>query len=116
RRRARMAEPSLGAGFRLGALTGLFGFAIFAVFWAAEIVVSRAGSELRRMMVEKLQHAAAGNPDPYARQVADYFTTPQGLVVLMVFGLVLTCVAFVLLSGLGGAVSAALLRRKGPPV
>jgi putative effector of murein hydrolase len=34
---------------------------------------------------------------------------------MMIGGLVLMSVVFVLVSGIGGAISAALLRRKGPP-
>jgi hypothetical protein len=44
----------------------------------------------------------------------DYFITPQGLAVMMVFGFIFTAIMFVLLAGVGGAISAALLRRKGP--
>jgi len=45
----------------------------------------------------------------------DYFTTPHGLMVMMILGFIFTGVMFVLLSGLGGSISAKLLRRKGPP-
>jgi hypothetical protein len=45
----------------------------------------------------------------------EYFLTPHGLMVMMVAGLVLMAILFVVLSGLGGSISAALLRRKEPP-
>ena len=63
-------------------------------------------------MIEKLQQAAANSPDPQAHQFANYFASPQGMTVLMIFGLVFICVAFVLLAGMGGAISASLARRK----
>ncbi len=115
RRRSLTEEPSPGAGFRLGALTGLFGFVIFIVLTALEILVFRAQNELRDAMIQAVRQAQARSADPQARQMLDYFMTPPGLVFMMVFGFIFMCIAFVLLSGLGGAISAGLLRRKGPP-
>jgi hypothetical protein len=115
RRRSSAQEPSPGAGFKLGALCGAFGFVIFAALTAVITLASHAQNEFRGVMMEAVRHAQARNPDPQARQVFDYFTTPQGLIVMLFFGFVFFCVVFVLLSGLGGAISAALLRRKGPP-
>jgi hypothetical protein len=66
-------------------------------------------------MIETIHRQQARNPDPQARQMLDYFLTPHGLLVMMIGGLVLMSVVFVLVSGIGGAISAALLRRKGPP-
>jgi hypothetical protein len=111
-RRGGMQEPSGRAGFKFGALVGLFASPIFAVLRVAQVVASGEQAELRKAMIEKLQQAAANSPDPQAHQFADYFTSPQGLTVLMIFGLVFICVAFVLLAGMGGAISASLARRK----
>ena len=113
RRRSSTQELSTGAGFKLGALCGAFGFAIFVVLAAFLTLASHAQNEFRDKMIEAVRHAQASYPDPQARQL-DYFTSPHGLVVLLAMGGVFICVAFVLLSGLGGAISAALLRRKGP--
>lgn len=110
RRRSSTQGLSKGDGFKLGALAGLFGSAIFGVLRAAQIVASGEGGQL----IEKVRQTVASNPDPQVRQILEYFTSPHGLVVLMIFGFVVTCVAFVLFSGLGGAISAGLLRRKGP--
>jgi MFS family permease len=114
-RRVGIQETSTRAGFRFGALVGLFASPIFAVLRTAQIVASGTQGELRQAMIERLRQAAAGNPDPYAHRVADYLSSPQGLIVLVIFSLVFICVAFVLLSGAGGAISASLARRKGPP-
>ena len=53
---------STRAGFKFGALVGLFASPIFAVLRAAQIVASGPRREFRTM-IEKLQQAAAGNPD-----------------------------------------------------
>jgi len=115
RRRSWTGDPQPGAGFRLGALSGIFGYAIFLVLAAAQIALSHAQNEVRDSMIETIHRQQARNPDPQARQMLDYFLTPHGLLVMMIAGLVLMAIVFVLVSGMGGAISAALLRRKGPP-
>jgi hypothetical protein len=66
-------------------------------------------------VIQVIQQAKARNPDPQARQVFEYFMTPQGMAFMMVVGFAFMGVLFVLLSGVGGAISASLLRRKAPP-
>ena len=114
RRRSWTGDPHPRAGFRLGALSGIFGYAIFLVLAAAQVVLSHAQNEVRDSMIETIHRQQARNPDPQARQMLDYFLTPHGLLIMMIGGLVLMSVVFVLVSGLGGAISAALLRRRGP--
>jgi len=113
-RRSSLQETTPVAGFRLGALCGAFGFVIFTALTAVITLASHAQNEFRGVMMEAVRRAQARNPDPQARQVFDYFTSQQGLIVMLVLGFVFVCVVFVLLSGLGGAISAAMLRRKGP--
>jgi MFS family permease len=115
RRRSWSGDPSPGAAFRLGALSGILGYAIFLFVAAAQLALSRGQNELRDVMVEAVHRQEARNPDPQARQMLEYFLTPHGLMVMMVAGLVLMAILFVVLSGLGGSISAALLRRKEPP-
>jgi hypothetical protein len=115
RRSSSARQLSTGAGFRLGALCGAFGFAIFTTLTAVNTLAFRAQNEFRGAMIDAVRRAQARNPDPQARQMLDYFTSPHGMIVMLVMGGVFILVAFVLLSGLGGAVSAALARRKGPP-
>jgi len=114
RRRSWSGDPSPSAAFRLGALSGVLGYAIFLFVAAAQLALSR-GNELRDAMVEAVHRQEARNPDPQARQLLEYFLTPHGLMVMMIVGLVLMAILFVVLSGLGGSISAALLRRKQPP-
>jgi len=114
-RRRVSGEISPAAGFRMGALAGLFGFAVFVVLTAVTTLVSHAENELREAMLQAIQQAQTRSPDPQARQMLEYFTTPHGLIVMMILGFAFTGVMFMLLSGVGGSISAALLRRKGPP-
>jgi uncharacterized membrane protein len=114
RRRTWGIEPSPREGFRLGLLTGALGFGLFVVLAALDTVVSHGGDQIRQAMIDAVHRQQARTPDPQARQLLDYFLTQQGLAVIMIAGLVCMCIAFVLLAGIGGAVSASLLRRKGP--
>ena len=106
------ANLSSGAGARLGAVSGALGFGILTVVFAFGTAVLHTGAELRQKMLDAVQQAAARSSDPQAAQAVEFLKTPQGLVVAMILGLILTFVAFVFFSGLGGVVGAVLLRRK----
>jgi hypothetical protein len=114
RRRTWGLELSPSGGLRLGLLTGMLGFAMFVILAALDTVVSHAGNEIRQTMIDAVHRQQARTPDPQARQFLDYFLTPNGLVVMTIACLIVLCIGFVLLAGLGGAFSASLLRRKGP--
>jgi hypothetical protein len=108
-------EPSPRTGFRLGAIGGLFVFGLLMIVIAAGTLVFHSESDAHAQVIQVIQQAQARNPDPQARQVFEYFMTPQGMAFMMVVGFVFMGVLFVLLSGVGGAISASLLRRKAPP-
>jgi len=99
----------------LGALSGLLSFGFLMVLSAFGTLVSHNEADAHAAVIQIIQRAEARNPDPQVRQLFDYFMTPHGMAVMMIFGFVIMCVTFVLLSGIGGAVSASFLRRKGSP-
>jgi hypothetical protein len=68
--------------------------------------------EIRQKVIEVVEQTAARNPDAQTQQAIEFFRTDQGIALIMTSGLVITLVALVILSGLGGALGAALLRRK----
>jgi hypothetical protein len=113
RKRSWTGDPSPRAGFRLGALSGALGSAMFTVLKFVQATLA-GRDELRDSMIEAIHRQQTRNPDPQARQMLDYFLTPHGLLVMMIGGLILMGIVFVLVSGVGGSISAALLRRKGP--
>jgi len=100
-----------GAGAKLGALSGMFGFGIFCIFTALEVLVFHTGSQLRTALLEAVQQSAARTADPQAQQVLEYLKSPAGLTLVMAMGLIVMLVFFLLLSTAGGAITAALLRR-----
>jgi hypothetical protein len=112
RRRNPVANVTPGVGARLGALSGALGFGIFAIFTAIEMLIFRSGGQLRDALLQAIQQSAARSSDPQAQQILEYLKTPQGLALMMVLGLIVMGLAFLIFSSLGGALAAALLRRK----
>lgn len=112
RRRVFHANLTSGLGMRLGALSGLFGFGIFAALSALETAIFRSGGELRAALTQAVEQAAARNSDPQTQQMLQYLKTPQGLVVVMILGLIMMFFLFMILSSLGGMLGAVTLRSK----
>ncbi len=103
-------SPSLGA--KLGAASGILGFGIFAVLMAVEVLVLHTGGELRAALLQALEQSASRTSDAQAQQVLAYLKSPSGLALVMGLGLAFLFVFFLILSSLGGALGAAILRRK----
>lgn len=112
RRRDPESNVTARMGARLGLVCGAWAFGICAVI--AGIATAFAGSrpEFRAQVLEQITQYAARNPSPQAQQLIEYVKTPDGLTVLMMLGLIITGVAFLIFSSIGGAIGAALLKRK----
>jgi hypothetical protein len=108
RRRVPDANPAPGIGARLGAVSGALGFVFFGLLTA----LFRAGGEFRSALGQAVEQAAARNSDPQAQQVFQYLKTPQGLDLVLIMGLIMMLIVFLMVSSLGGAIGAAMLRRK----
>ena len=102
---------TVGMGIRLGAISGAVGFCALVIFLGLAAAF-RSGAEIHEAILKFVQQYAAHSPDPRMEQVLELFSTPGGFVLMMVMSLVMTLVAFLILSGIGGALGAALLRRK----
>ena len=111
RRRCPAIHVTAGVGARLGALTGGLGFAVLAVILALWTVF-RSGKEIHDSLLNYVQQYAAHSSDPRTQQVLDLFKTPEGFTFIMVLTLIMTLIAFLIFSSLGGAVGAFLLHRK----
>jgi hypothetical protein len=113
RRRNPASNLTPAVGARLGAVSGLLGFGIFAILSAVGTWVFHSGGELRDAMLKTIiEQAAARGSDPRTQQTAEYLKSPAGLVFMMGAGMVLLLVFVLVLCSLGGAIGAALMRRK----
>jgi hypothetical protein len=111
RRRCPATHITAGMGARLGALTGGLGFGVLAAILALWTAL-RSGKEIHDAFLNYIQQNAAHTSDPRMQQVIDLFNTPDGFTFIMVLSLIMTLVAFLIFSSLGGAVGAFLLHRK----
>jgi hypothetical protein len=112
RRRVPQATLTPGLGARIGAVTGLFGFGVFAVLFGSELLLSRGSGGFRQMLQQMVEQAAARNTDPRAQQAIQQMMTPAGLALLVTIVLVLFLAAFLALSSVGGALGAWLLGKR----
>ena len=112
RRRVPQATLTPGLGARIGAVTGLFGFGVFAVLFSLEMLASRGSGRFRQMLQQIVEQAASRNTDPRAQQAIQQMMTPAGLALLVTIVLVLFLAAFLALSSIGGALGAWLLGKR----
>lgn len=112
RRRNPVAELTPSIGAKLGAVSGIIGFAMFSILMAVGLLLGRSGGQLRTSLIQAVQQSAARSPDPQVQQMFEYFKTPAGLALIIAMGLVITFLVFLVLSAAGGALGAVLLRRK----
>ena len=105
-RRKTGARLNLGAGVKMGWMTGLLTFAILAVFFSAfEVLLNSDG------MREIFQAQIRNSPDPRIQQVLSMVqSVPEVLGMLANFFIFTTC-----LSMAGGALGAKLLGPTNPP-
>lgn len=111
RRHLKSGLPSQGAGAKIGAASGGFGFLFFAIPAVATLVYRP--DELRQGMLENLAHYAGRGYDPQKiQQVTDLLKSPQGLNFFVGFVLFILLLMFVVGSSIGGALYAAWARKR----
>lgn len=99
------------AGVRLGALSGLLGFAISSLLQVVVVVFLHKGAEVRDQLVKIIDQAATRTTDPQAIAMLQHFKSADGLEVLMIFIVIFLLITSILLGLLGGALGGALLGR-----
>jgi hypothetical protein len=102
-------------GARLGMVSGILGGGIFAALLSVGTTLFHAWDSVRAKLIEVVEQTAARNPDPQTQQALEFFKSPDGIVLLLTTALIGALIAFVIFSGLGGALGAAVLRRKEHP-
>jgi hypothetical protein len=114
RRRVPHATLTPGLGARVGAVTGLFGFGVFAVLFGLQLLVTRGSGHFRQLLQQVIEQAGSRNPDPRTQQAIQQLMTPAGLALLVTIILVFFLAAFLALSSIGGAAGAWLLGKRPP--
>lgn len=113
------AELTSGQGFRLGLLTGFWGWLLSSVLSIVGLLLSPgARTEIQHRLMDqmKAQMAATPNPDAAMREqmthIIDYLgTTQQGFITFVVVGLVFSGIFYLLFAGAGAVLGTRLFRR-----
>lgn len=115
-RRRPSSEVSSGMGARLGAVTGVLGFFIFAGLTAVrlfvEVVVFHMGAQIRSELRQALEQSASRNPDPQVQAMVQWMMSPQGFATFVTLGMLLFFIAFVVFCMAGGALGASLFGKR----
>ena len=114
-RHSSAGDLTAGVGFRLGARAGVIASLVFLVLKALRILGVHAEDAVRNGAIETVQRTGQLYSDQQVREMVELLKTPEGLAFFLILGAFVVCALFVVLCGLGGAVSAVLLRRKLPP-
>jgi hypothetical protein len=104
---------SAGSGGKLGALSGFFCFALMAVLVAFAAMVPELRTKFREGIIENAQKwAAAHGGDAQVQTALDQMKTPEGFVMMLIFGGILLLVFSVILGALGGALGGSIFGRR----
>ena len=110
RRHAKDRIPSPADGAQIGAASGGFGFLFLTILVVAKLVYSP--DELRQPMLERIAQAGHSYDAQRLQQMQEFIKSPQGLAILVGFGLLMLFVIFVAGSSIGGALYATWLRKR----
>ena len=104
---------SPGSGGKLGALSGFFCFALMALMVAFAAMVPELRTKFREGIIENAQKwAAAHGGDTQVQAALEQMKTPEGFVMMLVFGGILLLVFSVVLGALGGALGGSIFGRR----
>jgi hypothetical protein len=112
RRKNPCSKVTAGTGALLGALSGAFGTLLFSVPCILLVLIVRSGGDRRATIVAAFQQQVALSTDPHAQEFLGYLKTPEGFTLIMTVGVIAMLIFFLALSSLGGAIAAAIARRK----
>ena len=104
--RQRPVAIGSGQGAQMGAMMGLLSFAFFLAYFL--VGLSFLHAQYRELMIAQIHQLAAQNPDPQARQMLQWFATPDGLITFTAIGLISVLLICLALGSGSGALAIAL--------
>jgi disulfide bond formation protein DsbB len=99
-------------GARLGGISGLLCFGMWAVLEALAVAVFHKGPEIRKVMLDAVEQTASRYSDPQVQASLDFMRSPAGLTVMMIGTLIVAFFACVILASIGGALAGAFFGRR----
>jgi hypothetical protein len=103
------------SGAKLGAVCGVLFFGISAIFETLAAALFHTGGQIRQKMLEALQQAASRTSDPQVQAAFESLKTPEGIALMLVFGLALLFLVSIAMGSIAGALTGAFLGRRKRP-
>lgn len=104
---------SAGSGGKLGALGGFFCFGLMALLVAFAAMVPELRTKFREGIIENAQKwSAAHGGDAQVQSALEQMKTPEGFVMMLIFGGILLLVCSIVLGALGGALGGGIFGRR----
>jgi hypothetical protein len=100
------------SGAKVGAVCGILFFAMAAAFESIAMALFHTSGEIRKRMLEALQQAASRSNDPQVQAAFEHLKTPEGIALMLVFGMIFLFLLSIMAGGLSGALTGAFLGRK----
>jgi hypothetical protein len=100
------------SGAKLGAVCGILFFGISVFFETLAVAVFHAGGQIRQKMLEALQQAASRSGDPQVQAAFETLKTPEGIALMLVFGIAVLFVVSIAAGSISGALTGAFLGRR----
>lgn len=100
------------SGARLGAICGFFCSGMTAILAAVRVAVLHEGGKIRAVILNAIEQQSIPHPDPQSQAVLDFFRSPAGLLLFLVFLIIVGMILLILLGMLGGALGGASLGRR----
>ena len=104
-RRKHSSALTTKQGAKLGAVAGLLSFVLPTI--VVVIVMVQHSAEYRQQAMLMFQQRLGPNPDPQTLHIAQWFSSPQGFVLEVVFTVLFLLAIVAIISSLVGAISAA---------
>lgn len=103
------------SGAKLGAACGILFFAFATVIETVAVAVFHTGGEVRQKMLEALQQAATRSNDPQVQAAFEKLKTPEGIALMLVFGMIFLFLLSIAAGSLSGALTGAFFGRRKRP-
>ena len=111
-RRRPLQVITRGAGARIGALTGVVAYFVYAAFTVVQVTVFHQGGRLREQLRQSMEQSAGSNPDPQVQAMVQWMMTPAGVATFVTVSMLLMFIGFVLFCTAGGALGASLFGKR----
>jgi hypothetical protein len=112
RRRNPEIVVSARTGARLGAICGFFCAGMTAILGALRVAILHEGGKILTVLLDALQQQSGRYSDPEFQAPLDFFRSPTGLVLMLMFFFIAALIILILLGMLGGALGGASLGRR----